>query len=71
MELAKNAAAAASSGIKELEIARKGILQALSQLDDVEPNQQAGAADVLRAAKGIADGVAVIVATSGATQVSN
>ncbi len=59
--------ASASSGIKDLESAKRSITQTLAGYDTTQANQKAGATDVLKAAKGIADSVVTIYtsATSG------
>eukprot|EP01114_Cavostelium_apophysatum_P007404 TRINITY_DN194_c0_g1_i3.p1 TRINITY_DN194_c0_g1~~TRINITY_DN194_c0_g1_i3.p1 ORF type:complete len:2578 (-),score=946.84 TRINITY_DN194_c0_g1_i3:69-7802(-) len=62
--LAQTASSLASSGVRELEQARKAIRQALDTYDSTPGNQQAGAVEVLKAAKGIADGVAAVLVNS-------
>eukprot|EP01119_Soliformovum_irregulare_P011517 TRINITY_DN2899_c0_g1_i3.p1 TRINITY_DN2899_c0_g1~~TRINITY_DN2899_c0_g1_i3.p1 ORF type:complete len:2521 (-),score=930.00 TRINITY_DN2899_c0_g1_i3:18-7580(-) len=66
--LVQQAGASANAGIKELESARKSTISSLENYDKqdstfISPN--AGASDVLRCAKSVADSVAVIQATCG------
>eukprot|EP01117_Protostelium_nocturnum_P014479 TRINITY_DN550_c0_g1_i1.p1 TRINITY_DN550_c0_g1~~TRINITY_DN550_c0_g1_i1.p1 ORF type:complete len:2591 (+),score=755.90 TRINITY_DN550_c0_g1_i1:291-8063(+) len=60
--LATSATLAASSGIKELESNRKIVQQLGEDFAKVPVQGQAGASDVLKSAKGLADAVSAIVA---------
>jgi hypothetical protein len=56
-----------TSGIKDIESARKGVVQAIGTFQELTPNQKAGAADVLKAAKAITDSVATIYTTGNSS----
>jgi talin len=56
-----------TSGIKDIESARKGVVQAIGTFEELTPNQKAGAADVLKAAKAITDSVATIYTTGNSS----
>lgn len=65
--LAQNIAGAVSSGVRELDNARKGIAQALLEFNTAQGNSKAGASDVLKSTKDLASSIATIftVCTSG------
>lgn len=56
--------ASASSGVKNLDNAKKAIQQALSEIASSAGNRNAGATEILKAAKSLADAIAT-VSTAG------